>query len=92
MQSRYLWPRQRAGRGLERLETGRRERGEESVSEDSLQGANRGTLCTPVAGPKAECQAIYAVQYQANARGVKLSENKIWRHLSSTFEKLIFCS
>ena len=70
MQSRYLWPRQRAGRGLERLETGRRERGEESVSEDSLQGANRGTLCTPEPGPKAECQASYAVQHQANALGL----------------------
>ena len=40
-----------------------REERRESVSEDSLQGANRGTLCTPVAGPKAECQANTAMQY-----------------------------
>ena len=37
----YLVAEQRAGRGW-------RDSGLESVSEDSLQGANTGTLCTPV--------------------------------------------
>ena len=59
---------QRAGRGLERLETGRRE---ESVSEDSLQGANTGTLRTPVLArpqprPKGEYQANNSMQHKCS--------------------------